>query len=65
MLIAGSGEPLRRRKIGLALSSGVARGWAHVGVLRALMRLLNQLRHIDGVFGGRPGGCVLSRPTTR
>ncbi|HEX3498763.1 MAG TPA: patatin-like phospholipase family protein, partial [Stellaceae bacterium] len=25
-------------KIGLALGSGVARGWAHIGVLRALER---------------------------
>ncbi|MEE9209607.1 MAG: patatin-like phospholipase family protein [Kiloniellales bacterium] len=31
-------EPLRRPKIGLALGSGVARGWAHLGVLRALER---------------------------
>ncbi len=28
-----------RRKIGLALGSGMARGWAHIGVLRALKRL--------------------------
>ena len=28
-----------RKKIGLALGSGAARGWAHVGVLRALARL--------------------------
>ena len=27
-----------RPKIGLALGSGIARGWAHIGVLRALMR---------------------------
>lgn len=27
----------RRPKIGLALGSGVARGWAHIGVLRAMM----------------------------
>ena len=31
-------EPLRRPKIGLALGSGGARGWAHLGVLRALER---------------------------
>ncbi len=31
-------EPPRRPKIGLALGSGVARGWAHLGVLRALER---------------------------
>jgi NTE family protein len=28
-----------RRKIGLVLGSGLARGWAHIGVLRALKRL--------------------------
>lgn len=28
-----------RRKIGLALGSGLARGWAHIGVIRALKRL--------------------------
>ena len=28
-----------RKKIGLALGSGAARGWAHIGVLRALTRL--------------------------
>ena len=33
---AGAKPPARRRRIGLALGSGGARGWAHVGVLRAL-----------------------------
>ena len=33
---AGSKTPSRRPRIGLALGSGGARGWAHVGVLRAL-----------------------------
>jgi NTE family protein len=28
-----------RKKIGLALGSGAARGWAHIGVIRALIRL--------------------------
>ena len=27
---------VRRPKIGLALGSGVARGWAHIGVLKAM-----------------------------
>lgn len=31
-------EPNWRPRIGLALGSGVARGWAHIGVLRALKR---------------------------
>jgi NTE family protein len=33
---AGAKTPSRRPRIGLALGSGGARGWAHVGVLRAL-----------------------------
>ena len=32
---ASSARPL----IGLALGSGMARGWAHIGVIRALQRL--------------------------
>jgi NTE family protein len=31
MPISSQVKPLGRRKIGLALSSGVARGWAHIG----------------------------------
>lgn len=31
--------PSSRRKIGLALGSGLARGWAHIGVMRGLKRL--------------------------
>ena len=27
-----------KRKVGLALGSGAARGWAHIGVIRALER---------------------------
>ncbi|MPZ10230.1 MAG: patatin, partial [Kiloniellaceae bacterium] len=30
--------PQTRPRIGLALGSGVARGWAHLGVIRALSR---------------------------
>ncbi|MSP47942.1 MAG: lysophospholipase [Alphaproteobacteria bacterium] len=33
-----TGTPQRRPKIGIALGSGIARGWAHLGVLRALAR---------------------------
>lgn len=32
------GGPRQRPRIGLALGGGVARGWAHIGVLRALKR---------------------------
>ena len=31
-------HPQTRPRIGLALGSGVARGWAHLGVIRALSR---------------------------
>src|SRR3546814_12830238 len=31
-------HPQTRPRIGLALGSGVARGWAHLGVIRALAR---------------------------
>ncbi|MGE3771156.1 MAG: patatin-like phospholipase family protein [Bdellovibrionales bacterium] len=33
------GKDVRLPKIGLALGSGVARGWAHIGVLRALRKI--------------------------
>jgi NTE family protein len=35
---SGGAEPKNRPRIGLALGGGVARGWAHIGVLRALGR---------------------------
>lgn len=34
----GNGGSRRRPRIGLALGGGVARGWAHIGALRALRR---------------------------
>jgi len=34
----GSGGTRKRPRIGLALGGGVARGWAHIGALRALRR---------------------------
>ncbi len=30
---------LQNRRIGLALGSGAARGWAHIGVIKALSEL--------------------------
>ncbi len=36
-MIRGAGRP--KPRIGLALGSGIARGWAHIGVLRELERL--------------------------
>lgn len=44
-----------RRKIGLALSSGMARGWAHIGVIRALQR---RGFHFDIVAGCSVGALV-------
>lgn len=36
--LAAEKEPRRRLKIGLALGGGAARGWSHIGVMRALER---------------------------
>ena len=51
-LTAGGG------KIGLALGGGVARGWAHIGVIRALVRAGIQPDIIAGTsIGAVVGGC--------
>ncbi len=48
-------------KIGLALGSGIARGWAHIGVLRALMRAGVTPDVICGTsIGALVGGVYLS-----
>ncbi len=50
-----------KRKIGLALSSGMARGWAHIGVLRALKKLGFEFDIITGCsVGALVGGCYLA-----
>lgn len=50
-----------RRKIGLALGSGLARGWAHIGVLRALKKRGFEFDVITGCsVGALAGGCYLS-----
>jgi len=50
-----------RRKIGLALSSGMARGWAHIGVIKALKRLGFEFDVIAGCsVGALAGGCYLA-----
>ena len=55
-------NPLGRRKVGLVLSSGVARGWAHIGALRALTRLGVSFDIIAGCSAGAlVGGCYLAR----
>ncbi len=56
--MAGS---LGRRKIGLALSSGVARGWAHIGAIRALARLGIPSDIVAGSSAGAfVGACYLA-----
>jgi NTE family protein len=53
---------LRRRRVGLALSSGVARGWAHIGVIRALTRLGVPFDIVAGCSAGAlVGGCHLAQ----
>jgi NTE family protein len=55
------GPMLGKRKIGLALSSGMARGWAHIGALRALGRLGVEFDVIAGASAGAlVGGCFLA-----
>ncbi len=52
---------IRKRKIGLALSSGMARGWAHIGALRALKKLGFEFDVITGCsVGALVGGCYLA-----
>ncbi len=46
---------MRKVKIGLALGSGAAKGWAHIGVIRALERADI---HIDVVAGCSVGALV-------
>lgn len=53
--------PNGKRKIGLALSSGMARGWAHIGALRALTKLGFKFDIITGCsVGALVGGCYLA-----
>ncbi len=50
-----------RRRIGLALGSGMARGWAHIGVIRALKRQGFNFDIIAGCsIGSLVGGMYLS-----
>src|ERR1700729_2265835 len=50
-----------KRKIGLALSSGMARGWAHIGAIRALNKLGFEFDIITGCsVGALAGGCFLA-----
>lgn len=61
MLDDSAKKQVPRRKIGLALSSGMARGWAHIGVLRALKKLGFEFDMITGCsVGALVGGCYLA-----
>lgn len=62
MPIDGPSNSAGRRKLGLALSSGVARGWAHIGVLRALTRFGINFDILAGCSAGAlVGGCYLAQ----
>ncbi|MEO1312125.1 MAG: patatin-like phospholipase family protein, partial [Pseudomonadota bacterium] len=53
--------PAARPRIGLALGGGVARGWAHIGALRALLRHGYEPDVIAGTsIGALVGGCYLA-----
>ncbi|UCG37712.1 MAG: patatin-like phospholipase family protein [bacterium] len=49
------GNSRSRRKVGLALGSGSARGWAHIGVLRCLAE---EKIHVDVIAGTSMGALV-------
>ncbi len=54
------GKP-RKTKIALALGGGAARGWAHIGVLRALDEAEIEVGMIAGTsIGALVGGCYLA-----
>ena len=49
---------MTRPKIGLALGGGVARGWAHIGIMRVLMEEGIRPDIIAGTsIGAVVGGC--------
>lgn len=53
--------PPARPKIGLALGSGVARGWAHIGVIRRLIEAGIEPDVVAGTsIGAVVGGCYLA-----
>ncbi|MBE0692429.1 MAG: patatin-like phospholipase family protein [Aquamicrobium sp.] len=54
-------RPVRKPGIALALGGGAARGWAHIGVLRALDEASIQIDMIAGTsIGALVGGCYLA-----
>jgi NTE family protein len=56
-----SPPPQKKAKIALALGGGAARGWAHIGVLRALDEAGIEIGMIAGTsIGALVGGCYLA-----
>src|SRR4029077_7031991 len=54
-------RPLKKTGISLALGGGAARGWAHIGVLRALDEAGIEISMIAGTsIGALVGGCYLA-----
>ncbi len=54
----GAGEKPRRPRLGIALGGGAARGWAHIGVMRALARAGYTPDVVVGTsIGAVVGGC--------
>src|SRR3546814_4174214 len=50
-----------RPKIGIALGAGVARGWTHIGVLKALKRAGIEADIVAGTsIGALVGGCLVA-----
>ena len=57
----GHGEGESHRGIALALGGGVARGWAHIGILRALDEAQIPIKMIAGTsVGALVGGCYMA-----
>src|SRR5689334_11990785 len=56
-----SATPAKKAGIALALGGGAARGWAHIGVLRALEEAGIEIDMIAGTsIGALVGGCFLA-----
>jgi NTE family protein len=54
-------EPEKKSSVALALGGGAARGWAHIGVLRALDEAGVEISMIAGTsIGALVGGCYLA-----
>lgn len=54
-------KPVKKSGISLALGGGAARGWAHIGVLRALDEAGIEINMIAGTsIGALVGGCYLA-----